>query len=105
MTVWVAFYEVVRFEFCHFEERERREILISTGKFPAPWGEIIKGFPSTIPRCLRRGCSLFVKIDRFLPSVEMTKMAVIQSSQDMNDPEEAFPAGNHSDIRIDQAPA
>jgi len=75
VTVWVAFYEVVRFEFCHFEERERREIL------------------------------MLVKIDRFLPSVEMTKMAVIQSSQDMNDPEEAFPAGNHSDIRIDQAPA
>ena len=31
---------------------------ISTGKFPAPWGEIIKGFPSTIPRCLRRGSLL-----------------------------------------------
>jgi hypothetical protein len=75
VTVWVAFYEVVRFEFCHFEERWRREIL------------------------------MLVKIDRFLPSVEMTKMAVIQSSQDMDDPEEAFPAGNHSDIRIDQAPA
>ena len=50
----IRLFQVESFEKCHFEERERREILRMAV------------------------CS------RFLPSVEMTKMAVIQSSQVMN---------------------